>query len=83
MLPITATGAWRAAHPGAIIGLLEISGATTPAEAVDAFGVALLGDVPDAGLRPAVLSGVLEQDWPAGLEPIVAALLASPAFQWR
>ena len=26
MLAISATGAWRAAHPGAIIGLLEVSG---------------------------------------------------------
>ena len=37
MLPITATHAWRAAHPGATIGLLEISGAdnTAPAPALD------------------------------------------------
>ena len=37
MLPITATHAWRAAHPGAAIGLLEISGAdnTAPCAALE------------------------------------------------
>lgn len=37
MLPITATDAWRAAHPGGAIGLLEISGAdnTQPSAALE------------------------------------------------
>jgi len=38
MLPVSATDAWRAAHPGAVIGLLEIS----PIEAAD--GAARLGE---------------------------------------
>jgi len=38
MLPVSATDAWRAAHPGAAIGLLEIS----PIEAAD--GAARLGE---------------------------------------
>ncbi len=37
MIPITATPEWRAAHPGAAIGLLEISGAenTVPSPALN------------------------------------------------
>jgi uncharacterized protein (DUF1800 family) len=63
--------------------LLRVSGARSASEAVDAFGVALLGDVPDATTQSALLSLASQRSWPEGAGVLVAGLLASPAFQWR
>jgi hypothetical protein len=35
MTPVTVTSAWRSAHPGALIGLLEISGVDNRAACPD------------------------------------------------
>jgi hypothetical protein len=63
--------------------LLQTSGATTPAGAVDAFAMALLSEVPDAKTQSALLSLASRGSWPEGAGAMVAGLLASPAFQWR
>jgi uncharacterized protein (DUF1800 family) len=63
--------------------LLQTSGATTPAGAVDAFAMALLGEVPDTKTQSSLLPLASHGSWPEGAGVMVAGLLASPAFQWR
>jgi uncharacterized protein (DUF1800 family) len=62
---------------------LEVFGATSPAEAVDAFAVLLLGSPPDPETRSALLAAADGLPWPDGGAAVVSGLLASPAFQYR
>jgi hypothetical protein len=59
------------------------AGARTPAETFDRIGMLLLGATPPPAVRDQVLAALNTSHSDDATTAIIAAIVASPAYQWR